>query len=495
MSRSHESDSKLPEKDPYVLGITALRVLLTEGRTLSGYERNCCFLNTGSARFADVSTVTGLDLIDDGRTVAPVDWDHDGDLDLWITNRTGPAVRFMRNDLKTKNHYLSLRLVGRDCNRDAIGARVEVVLEKSAAEESIADGLGTLAKDSNIPGRGSVAQDGASTAGVLPVSSRDSGRSTLIKTVYAGCGLFTQTSRWLHFGLGKSKRIERVVVRWPGGGREEFARLECDQRYEIVQGSGEAIRWKSPLGQPDRIDVTSPPSADHSHTARIVVLPDEFISSNLEFWEFDGEIKTLGSQRDGHLLIVLWASWCPVCQTELSKLVERKRDLQSAGIDILAISVDDLDKSRPSRWSEVGRFLERINFPFQTGLATRRMLGELEDIDNKILTRWRPLPIPTSFLLDNNNQLIAIYKGDANVDDLIHDITIRDRNDGPILNAAVPFEGRWTRKIVVEDLRMAEHYASVLFDRPLTLFLAVSTVILLLCMVVYLRMRGNLAGN
>ena len=45
---------------------------------------------------------------------------------LWINNRNGPQIRFCRNDVPSRNHYLAVRLEGRTCNRDAIGARVEV---------------------------------------------------------------------------------------------------------------------------------------------------------------------------------------------------------------------------------------------------------------------------------------------------------------------------------------------------------------------------------
>ena len=51
--------------------------------------------------------------------------------DLWITNRTAPRVRFLRNNLKSKNGYLAIKLQGngRSTNRDAIGARIELHLD------------------------------------------------------------------------------------------------------------------------------------------------------------------------------------------------------------------------------------------------------------------------------------------------------------------------------------------------------------------------------
>ena len=175
------------------------------------------FLNVGGEGFADVSAVSGLDFPDDGRALALIDWDQDGDLDLWCVNRSGPQVRFLRNDLATSNHFLMLRLVGNgtSTNRDAIGARVEVVVKPEAEEEQRA---------------------GAS--------------STLIKTVRAGDGFMSQSSKQLHFGLGACSEIEKLVVRWPGGQAEEIIDVGVDQHYRVVQGSGSAVLLK-----PDRRNV------------------------------------------------------------------------------------------------------------------------------------------------------------------------------------------------------------------------------------------------
>ncbi|NNC88109.1 MAG: hypothetical protein HKN82_06575, partial [Akkermansiaceae bacterium] len=165
----------------------ALSQMISGGRSFSGRERNCCFLNTGAApaaagRFANISAVSGLDFPDDGRALAPVDWDHDGDLDLWISNRNAPRLRLMRNELPAAGRFLSLRLEGNGTgtNRDAIGARVEVV-----------------------PGG----------AGPHP---------PLVKTLRAGEGFLSQAGKWLHFGLGAAEAVDAVTVRWPGGEAERF---------------------------------------------------------------------------------------------------------------------------------------------------------------------------------------------------------------------------------------------------------------------------------
>ncbi|MFT7443317.1 MAG: hypothetical protein ACI9AF_000212, partial [Granulosicoccus sp.] len=103
-----------------------LNELISDGGSLSGHERNCAFLNVEGGKFATVSAVSGLDFSDDARSPVSIDWDRDGDLDLWVANRTAPQLRFLRNDTQESNHFVSLRLRGTTSNRDGIGARVEI---------------------------------------------------------------------------------------------------------------------------------------------------------------------------------------------------------------------------------------------------------------------------------------------------------------------------------------------------------------------------------
>ncbi len=143
--------------------------MLRRGRSFSGRERNCAYLNLGNSkeggpRYANISALSGFDFADDARALAIADWDHDGDLDVWVSNRNTPQLRFLRNDNTSGRHFLSLKLVGSGTttNRDAIGARVEVVIAKPKS---------------------------------------DIRHPKLIKTLRAGEGFLAQSSKWLHFGL------------------------------------------------------------------------------------------------------------------------------------------------------------------------------------------------------------------------------------------------------------------------------------------------------
>jgi len=376
--------------------------MIRRGRSYSGRERNCCFLNTTTAstvagaapvaRFANISATSGIDLPDDGRALITVDWDHDGDLDVWISNRNAPRLRFFRNDVPSENHHLALRLqgAGGTTNRDAIGARVEVVLAGG--------------------------------------SSRNSTRPALTKTLRAGDSFLSQSTKWMHFGLGRAEKIELVRVRWPGGEIETFTGLEIDRRHRLVQGSGVAV----PAATKRRetailpVPVTLP---DPDSTARIplaTLLP----MADLSYQTFSGGVRKFPTGKGKSILLNLWASWCTPCVGELEELSERNDELRDAGIEVLALAVDQLDDSVDV--SVARKLAKRLKLPFTTGQAPRKLIAYLQKIHNDLITSSQPLPVPVSFLIDGNSRISVIYKGRLNVDDLVADTqhskgTLRER--------------------------------------------------------------------
>ena len=154
-------------------------------------QNNRCYASIGAGGFAEVSAASGLNYPDDSRALAATDWDHDGDVDVMVVNRNGPQLRMFINVLNRRNS-ISFRLTGETSNRDAIGARVEVRLQGMA--------------------------------------------NPLVKTVQAGSGFLSQSSKRITFGVGESKKIESVVVRWPSGKVHQLKKLSIGAMYELAEG-------------------------------------------------------------------------------------------------------------------------------------------------------------------------------------------------------------------------------------------------------------------
>ena len=364
MSRSPRAHSSRAGLDEYIAGWGAIRRLLRQGQSWSGFERNCAFLNLQGSRFANVSAISGLDFPDDGRGLAVVDWDHDGDLDLWFANRTGPRLRLMLNQGETTASFVAFELRGIESNRDAIGARVEL----------------------ELPGR----------------------NNTMIETVYAGDGFLSQSSKIIHFGLGRTPKIDRVTVRWPNGKREDFSGVEPGRRHLLVEGTGLAAELEWSRGE--LALEASPQEPPSSSTATRLFLPVRVPLPPLEYRPFAPDSTHAGERRivatrSRALLLNLWASWCLPCVGELEEFASREDELRGAGLDILALSVDGLGEDPVTRPADAERLISRLRFPFSNGLATPALLDKIELVEEVLYDRDWAFSIPVSFLLHPNGEL------------------------------------------------------------------------------------------
>ena len=382
-----------------------LHEMVRQGRSFSGHERNCSFLNLGNGTFADVSANSGFAFPDDGRAVAQTDWDGDGDIDFWIANRSGPQVRFLQNQLATTNHFLALKLEGKSCNRDAIGARVEVVLETPE-------------------------------------------NTTLIKTLRAGEGFLSQSSKTLHLGLGASEKVAEVRVHWPGGSSESFGSPAVDQRYQLVQNTGAAELW--PTG---RLDVqlesgefTPPPSSEIASVVSAALLP----MPRLEYETIsDGSGVISQESIERPVLVNFWASWCRGCLGELKEFAAHQQELRTAGIEIVALSVDRLDvKKTDVEKSDAAQtapeLLKTLGYSGTAGWATAETVETLQLVREQLFDYHQPLSLPTSVLIDGKGRLAVLYRGPVAVDQLLRDVARLQKSPN---TDALPFAGRWHTRL------------------------------------------------
>ncbi|MHB1423741.1 MAG: CRTAC1 family protein [Gemmataceae bacterium] len=128
-----------------------------------------------------------------GRGCAYADLDGDGDLDVILVGNGGPAL-VLRNDNKLGHHWIRFQLQGDGVhsNRSAIGARI--VLETKDGEQR--------------------------------------------REIAAARGYLSQSELVATFGLGKTDRIERVTIHWPGkdGGTTVVENPAIDKQHTIEQG-------------------------------------------------------------------------------------------------------------------------------------------------------------------------------------------------------------------------------------------------------------------
>ncbi len=154
--------------------------------------KNILLMNSGNGRFVDVSDSSGdgMQVQSSSRATGFDDLDNDGDVDVVILNsRQGPTI--LANETKNENHWLQVRLRGRETNRDGVGARVKVV----------------------------------------------AGDLVQVDEVHSGCGYQSHHGMQLHFGLANHDRIDRIEVRWIGGDPDVVENMEADQLVMIDEGT------------------------------------------------------------------------------------------------------------------------------------------------------------------------------------------------------------------------------------------------------------------
>ena len=152
-------------------------------------QRNLLKLNHGGRQLlkADESYPFSKTLLS-SRGAVFFDVDHDGDIDIFVSNNNDMA-RFYRNDSAAGN-WLNLQLIAVNGPRDAIGAKVWL---KSGSREQY-------------------------------------------REITSGAGFLSNSSYRLHFGLGNDHKIPTLKIQWPQGENQFIELPSINQSYVIKEG-------------------------------------------------------------------------------------------------------------------------------------------------------------------------------------------------------------------------------------------------------------------
>jgi hypothetical protein len=158
-------------------------------------EPRILFHNNGNGTFTDISASAGAAIITvaSSRGLAVGDLWNDGRISAVINNMNA-APSLLVNQARNSNHWIAIHAVGTKSNRDAIGARIRV---KTSAR-------------------------------------------VLVDEVRSGSSYISNNDMRVHFGVGKSDKIEWAEIRWPSGLTERFASPPVDQIDTLKEGTGTA---------------------------------------------------------------------------------------------------------------------------------------------------------------------------------------------------------------------------------------------------------------
>ena len=184
---ANSPDTAKPSQD-YEQGWNAINELIRADYTWSGYERNVFYANNRDGTFSDVSGAVDLDFLEDGRSFALADFDHDGRQEVFLKNRNAPQLRLLKN----------------------VAGRSAAVHRLSAARHQ---------KQSRRDRRG---------------RHRGNARPKMLQ---AGSGFLSQHSKDVFFGLGEAKGPVNASIRWPSGLVQQLHDLPINHRVWVEEGA------------------------------------------------------------------------------------------------------------------------------------------------------------------------------------------------------------------------------------------------------------------
>ena len=159
-------------------------------------EPKLLYHNNGNGTFTDVSTLAGaaFTALSPARGLAVGDLWNDGRLSAVVVNRNGPPSLLV-NQKKYPSHWIEVKAVGTRSNHSGLGARVSVKTDLRLQTDE----------------------------------------------VRSGSSYISNSDVRVHFGLGATKHIQYVELRWPSGLVERIRNANVDSIVTVKEGTGEEV--------------------------------------------------------------------------------------------------------------------------------------------------------------------------------------------------------------------------------------------------------------
>jgi hypothetical protein len=163
-----------------------------------GWERNRHLRSNGDGTFTEMGRAAGTDLLTNSRGVAVADFWNRGVLDIAVSASTDRHA-LLKNEVGNKRNWLAVELVGTKSNRDAVGARVSIVVKGKPQ----------------------------------------------MREVVLGDGYGSQNSLRQYFGVNDAASVDEMVVRWPRSGVvQKFQNVAANRIVQITEGTDALVEKK-----------------------------------------------------------------------------------------------------------------------------------------------------------------------------------------------------------------------------------------------------------
>ena len=307
MARSYSTGGGSKE---YEEAWNAVNEFIRSDYTWSGYQRNNLFLNNRNGSFTEASGILGLDCIEDSRSYALLDLDHDGRLEVALKNRNAPQIKIFHNQLNSLGPAITFSLKGTKSNRDAIGALVE--LQTSEGRQR--------------------------------------------STVRAGSGFLAQHTKTLYFGLGAAKEPVRATVHWPSGTVQVFENLPLDHNIAIKEGVD--THTAVPFNTSESYQSSANPPVEQGLFSPFETwLVDPILAPDFILPDIHGKKYNSHDFRGHPLVLVFWSNDCSGSLKYLANLEAIWPSWKQHDLQLLAVRVNSPDVAPlPAQSTAHGKF-------------------------------------------------------------------------------------------------------------------------------------------
>ncbi|MGI8602319.1 MAG: ASPIC/UnbV domain-containing protein [Verrucomicrobiales bacterium] len=336
---------------PSVLDTTteiAGRGRVLRSHSFSGHETDSVFYNIEGAQFVDISAVSGMDSIADGRGFAYLDYDRDGWQDVVLVNSNAPQLELFRN---------------------CIG---ESVKNAGAIHVRLRGGNTTTQ-----PAFGLSSRDGYGAHVLLKAGGRE-----LRREARCGDGFAAQNSSTLLIGIGQAATAEDVRVLWPSG--------KITAVGTVPAGATVTVEELSVAGTTGfRIEML-PPAQPSAATAPEIPLA-----------HLDVALPADGAKLR---VFTMMATSCPICRSEIPHFARLKAGLPGTEVALYAVPVD------ANATSEMLREYATKHSPAWEILADLPE-SEREKFRRIMHGRFGETPLPSTIVTNAAGDVVLIKKG------------------------------------------------------------------------------------
>ncbi len=183
---------------------------------------NYFYKNEGNLKFEKMNGLWVEDIPNSSNGAAYADFDNDGDLDIVVNNTDEPALIYKNNGNElVRNAFIKIKLNGPAGNLNGIGTRIEIFHDdrRQYAEQ------------------------------------------------YLSRGFQSSVDRILHFGLGETKRLDKLTVIWPDGRTQTLHDELVNQTIQVNYEDADSVIVNTQSFKPEFFeDITTQFGLKHKHS-------------------------------------------------------------------------------------------------------------------------------------------------------------------------------------------------------------------------------------